>query len=102
MNDGERKLHEPLDDGFKAVRQVIVRQGEQHRMLMAEAIKHHLERRGIKLATSAMCIVMVLDAISRLLTTERAIGTSLGHEEMQGAIEQWLDSFYAGQGLAKV
>jgi hypothetical protein len=87
-----------LAQNSEAVRQVIIRQGEQHRTLMSEAVERHLERRGRNLNTSAMCIVMVLDAVSRLLTSERALGTSLGHAELQGAIEKWLDDFYASAG----
>jgi AcrR family transcriptional regulator len=86
-----------LAQNSEAVRHAIVRQGEQHRTLMAEVIGRHLEVRGRKLSTPPMSIVMVLEAISRLVISDRAVGFSLGHEEMLGSIEEWLEAFYADE-----
>jgi AcrR family transcriptional regulator len=79
----------------KAVRDATVRQQETYRTLMAEALHRHLEERGSKAAPAAMTIVMITDAIARLLVSEAALGFTLGHEQLRSAIEQWLDDYYA-------
>lgn len=79
----------------KAVRDATVRQQEQYRTLMAEAIGRHLQERGSPHAANAMDIIMITDAIARLLVSESALGLTLGHEHLQASIERWLDSYYA-------
>jgi AcrR family transcriptional regulator len=80
----------------RAVRDATVRQQEMYRTLMSEAIERHFEERGGKAAPSPMTVVMIIDAIARLLVSEAALGFTLGHEQLKTAIEQWLDDHYAG------
>ena len=57
-------------------------------------LARHLELKGVKPHTSAMATTIILDAITRLLVGEKLLGFTLGHEEIETAIEQWLDDFY--------
>jgi len=78
----------------EAIRVEAVRLLEQQRTLMSEALARHLELKGVKPHTSAMATTIILDAITRLLVGEKLLGFTLGHEEIETAIEQWLDDFY--------
>jgi TetR/AcrR family transcriptional regulator len=78
----------------EAVRAESIRLVEQHRMLMAEAIGRHLEKRGIQPRHPPMATAMILDAITRLLVGEKALGFTLGHELLEAEISKWLEGFY--------
>jgi AcrR family transcriptional regulator len=85
-----------LAQNNEAILAEAYRQLEQYRILMSEALERDLQRRNIKTTTSGMAIVMIMDALARLLVSERAFGFSLGHEELTGLIEAWLDGYYGG------
>jgi AcrR family transcriptional regulator len=78
----------------EAIRIEAVRLLEQHRTLMAEAIGRHFELRGIESKRPPIGIAMILDAITRLLVGEKSLGFTLGHDELEIQIEQWLEDFY--------
>jgi TetR/AcrR family transcriptional regulator len=63
-------------------------------ILMAEALDRHLKQSGRSTHSSGMSIIMIVDALARLLSSERAVGFSLGHEELNGLIDAWLDGYY--------
>ena len=73
------------------------RQMEQYRLLMADALDRHVKRRGNPAHSSGMSIIMIIDAIARMLVSERAVGFAVGHDELTGLIEAWLDGYY-GKG----
>ena len=77
--------------------QAMMREARQKKVdiVMAEALDRHVKRHGTKLHSSGMSIIMIVDALARLLSSERAVGFTLGHDELTGLIEAWLDGYYA-------
>jgi len=78
-----------------SIREETLRFLEQERTLQREAIERHFEAIGYKPGNPPMSIIMVLTGIARLLAREKALGFSLGHDEIEAGVEAWLDSFYA-------
>jgi AcrR family transcriptional regulator len=80
-----------------AIRAEAVRMIEQHRMLISEAIGRHFEvlrQRGVEGEASPMAVAIIVDALTRLFSDEKALGITLGHEEFETAVEAWMEGFY--------
>lgn len=76
-----------------AVRAVTVRMLEAYRNTVSSLLDGKVEHRNDGVGSS-MTIVMICDALSHMLTTERALGTQVGHAELIAGIEKWLDLYY--------
>jgi AcrR family transcriptional regulator len=75
------------------VREATVRMLESYRREVSEQLSARLGMTA-DAATSGMTILMVCDALSHLLSTERALGVDIGHAQLVEGIERWLDGHY--------
>lgn len=86
----------------EAIRVEAVRMVEQHRMIVAEGLGRHFEvlaeQRGHKSESSPLALAIMVDALTRLFSDERALGITLGHEEFVSSVEAWMDAFYGPKG----
>jgi TetR/AcrR family transcriptional regulator len=85
----------PLATQNEATHAEMIRQMEQHRILVSEALERKLNRGGTEVKTSGMALLMIIAALARLLVTERALNFTLGHSELTGLIDAWLDAHYS-------
>jgi TetR/AcrR family transcriptional regulator len=69
------------------------RYAEQYRNIQAEAISRHLELRGIKTRVPSLAVTLIMAGISQVLLREKALGMTLGHEEVERGVEDWLEKF---------
>jgi TetR/AcrR family transcriptional regulator len=69
------------------------RYAEQYRNIQAEAIARHLELRGIKTRVPSLAVTLIMAGISQVLLREKALGMTLGHEEVERGVEDWLEKF---------
>lgn len=65
------------------------------RALEAEAIKRHLEERGIQPRLSPELVSILTNALARLLVQEATLGIHAGHEEAEALVDQSLSNFEA-------
>jgi AcrR family transcriptional regulator len=80
-----------------AIRAEAVRMIEQHRLLISEALSRHFEvlrEQGVEEGGSPVVVAIIIDALTRLFSDEKALGITLGHDEFETAIETWLAGFY--------
>jgi TetR/AcrR family transcriptional regulator len=74
----------------EAMRDEVVRYGDQARSIQAEAIAQYLDRKGITPPIPPIAIVFLLGAARQLMVRERALGMSLGHREVLAVANHWL------------
>jgi TetR/AcrR family transcriptional regulator len=77
----------------EAIREEAIRYGAQYRTITAEAIARYLELRGIAPGLSPMAVTMIITAVGGMLMREKALGMSVGHQELENLIEAWLAAF---------
>ena len=68
---------------------------EEFRKLEAEAVKRHLEQRGIKPRLSPQLVSVLTNALARLLVQEATLGIHAGHDEAQALVDASLSNFEA-------
>jgi AcrR family transcriptional regulator len=69
------------------------RYAEQYRNIQAEAISQHLERHGIRTQVSPLAVTLIMAGISQVLLREKALGMTLGHQDVECGVASWLDKF---------
>jgi AcrR family transcriptional regulator len=72
------------------------RYAEQYRNIQAEAISQHLELRGIKTKVPPLAVTLIMAGITQVLLREKALGMTLGHQEVERGVEDWLLKFAKG------
>jgi len=70
---------------------------KEYHKIQAQALKRHLELRGIKSEISPTVAALIMNSLSSTLVAQRALGISLGHAETKALVENWLHTF-AEQG----
>jgi TetR/AcrR family transcriptional regulator len=83
-----------------AIRAVTIKMLERYRRTIAELLDRKLGKRDRSVATGTS-IVMICDALSRLLSSERALGFDVGHDELIRGVETWLLQTYGPPGDAE-
>jgi AcrR family transcriptional regulator len=68
---------------------------EEIRSVQAEALTRHFELRGIESPFPPLALTLVIPAIARQLTREKALGVTLGHREAIAVVEEFLSGFTA-------
>jgi TetR/AcrR family transcriptional regulator len=76
-----------------AIRAVTIRMLERYRREIGKLVDERLGKRDTGVATGTT-IVMICDALSRLLSSERALDFDVGHDELVRGIETWLEQAY--------
>jgi TetR/AcrR family transcriptional regulator len=71
------------------------RYAEQYRLIQAEALSQHLELCGIKTQVSPLAVTLIMAGIAQGLLREKALGMTLGHQDVEGGVADWLDKFAA-------
>jgi AcrR family transcriptional regulator len=75
-----------------AIREELAAFAERFRREQAEALAGAFERAGIRDDDVPHIVVLVLmTAISRVLSLEEALGVDVGHAETRAFVEEWLD-----------
>jgi AcrR family transcriptional regulator len=69
------------------------RYAEQYRNVQAEAISQYLETVGIKAQIPPLTAMLMMAGISQVLLREKALGMTLGHQELESGVENWLQEF---------
>lgn len=78
----------------KTVAVEIARYGEQVRSMQVGAASRVLKDHGIDLDDYPPAAVMLLiNAISRVIVMEEVLGMSAGHAEIEMVVERWLGTF---------
>lgn len=75
------------------IRAEMARNTEEIRVLEGEAIKQHLEARGIKPRLSPELVSVLTNSLARLLVQEANLGIHRGHEEAETLVNQSLRHF---------
>jgi TetR/AcrR family transcriptional regulator len=71
------------------------RYAEQARQMQAEAISQYMETHGYKPRVPPLAVMLITAGIAQLLLREKALGMTLGHEDLERGIENWLEEFGA-------
>ncbi len=79
----------------EAIRQEMAATSESFRELEAEAVKRHLEERGIEPRLSPELVSVLTNALARLLVQEATLGIERGHEEAIALVDASLSNFEA-------
>jgi TetR/AcrR family transcriptional regulator len=74
----------------EAIRDEVVRYGDQARIIQTEAIAKYFERTGMTAPIAPIAIVFLIGAARQLMVREKALGMSLGHREVLAVAEDWL------------
>ena len=74
----------------EAMRDEVVRYGEQARTIQTEAIASYFERHGITPPIPPIAIAFLIGAARQLMLREKALGSSLGHRQVLTVAEDWL------------
>ena len=74
----------------EAIRDEVVRYGEQARTIQTEAIARYFERNDITPPIPPIAIVFLIGAARQLMLREKALGSSLGHRQVLTVAETWL------------
>jgi hypothetical protein len=74
----------------EAMRDEVVRYGDQARSIQADAIAQYLDRKGIAPPIPPIAIVFLIGAARQLMVREKALGMSLGHREVLTVADDWL------------
>jgi TetR/AcrR family transcriptional regulator len=74
----------------EAMRDEVVRYGDQVRNIQTEATAQYLERHGIIPPIPPIAIVFLIGAARQLMVREKALGMSLGHREVMAVADDWL------------
>jgi AcrR family transcriptional regulator len=82
------------------IRAEMGRYVEELRIIQGEAVARFLELRGIAAPVPPMALTMVISAIARQLVRERDFGVSLGHAELEEAVEALLTNFPTAKAMA--
>jgi AcrR family transcriptional regulator len=69
------------------------RYAEQYRNIQAEAISQHLEVSGIKTQVPPLAVTLIMAGIAQVLLREKALGMTLGHQDVEAGVADWLDKF---------
>ena len=77
----------------KPIRKEMAGNTESIRALEAEAIRKHLEKRGITPRLSPELVSILTNALARLLVQEANLGIHSGHEEAEALVDQSLRNF---------
>jgi TetR/AcrR family transcriptional regulator len=74
----------------EAMRDEVVRYGDQVRSIQTEAIQRYFERNEITPPIPPIAIVFLIGAARQLMVREKALGISQGHGEVLAVAEDWL------------
>lgn len=77
------------------IRKEMASMSESFRALEAEAVKRHLEQRGIKPRLSPEVVSVLTNATARLLVQEATLGIHAGHDEVKALVDASLSNFEA-------
>jgi AcrR family transcriptional regulator len=80
----------------KDLRAEIAAFSEQIRHLQHDALRRHLEARGLRPELDPRVITVLMAAVGLLLAREEELGMSFGHAETEAAVEAALSQFEAG------
>lgn len=86
-----------LSNHRKSIRSEIVLLTERARESQANAFTRIFDRLGLDMGDcSPLCLAALLTGIGRSLVMEKAVGITLGHDEVRARIEKGLAAFGAG------
>lgn len=85
--------HSPL------IKAEVLRYLEAFKQLQVQAVEDYLEASGITIGVPGEVAVIILQSVSQALAAETALGSTIGHETVKAAIEQWLHSVSVREGL---
>ena len=78
----------------KAIRGEIGEHAERYRQQQSEQLVGVLESYGINLEKYPPdAVLLLINAVARILVLERALGMTTGHEEMRALVERLLDEY---------
>ncbi len=77
------------------IRHEMASMAESFREMEAEAVKRHLEERGIEPRLSPELVSVLTNALARLLVQEATLGIERGHEEAIALVDASLSNFEA-------
>lgn len=77
------------------IRKEMASMSESFRALEAEAVKRHLEQRGIEPRLSPELVSVLTNALARLLVQEATLGIHAGHDEAKALVDASLSNFEA-------
>jgi TetR/AcrR family transcriptional regulator len=69
------------------------RYAEQYRNIQAEAISAHLELHGIRSQVPPLAVTLIMTGIAQVLLREKALGMTLGHQDVESGVASWLEKF---------
>jgi len=77
----------------EVIRAEMAKNTEEIRALEGDAIKKHLEQRGIKPRLSPELVSMLTNSLARMLVQEANLGIHRGHEEAEALVHRSLQNF---------
>lgn len=72
--------------------QELKRYIEEIRSVQAEALTRHFELRGVACPFPPLAITLIISSIARQLVREKAVGVTLGHEQVIAIVDEFLAS----------
>lgn len=79
----------------EAIRAELASNAVKIRALEAEAVKRHLEQKGIEPLLSPELVSILTNGLARLLVQEAMLGIHAGHEEAEALVDESLRNFEA-------
>jgi TetR/AcrR family transcriptional regulator len=73
-----------------AMREEVVRYGDQVRSIQTEAITRYFKLNGIVPPIPPIAIVFLIGAARQMMVREKTLGVSLGHREVLAVAKDWL------------
>jgi AcrR family transcriptional regulator len=77
------------------IREEVRRYAEQIRNIQAEAISRYAELHGLQSEVSPLAATLMMTGLAQVLLREKALGMTLGHEEVESGVKKWQDEFVA-------